>query len=360
MNPVTGPYTLVREDSAFLKKWRSTQYKYKQAKPYNLPLPYYMSVQTVGPTSQPQFDSVNSSGHAPAKGLLMDSTELPYVLNKALRRFHGQFSGDKAALGISLLQYKETSNMFVRRTLQLAEFAKRVKRSDFKGALRVLSQDTNANRAKLKRLEQDGTLKKGSKFFSSNFLEMMFGWMPTWNDIFATVNVLQLDVKHTPIRIKGSAVHRGNTFVPNAGYNDVSATVKWELRAKCNANIRVSNPNLWLANQLGLVNPASVALDAITLSFVVGWFVNLQEVVNSWTADWGLEISDSSHTVSYREERTWQWITSGGTLIASGSNKSYSLERKLGLPSATLLVRKWNLDITKAAISISLLIQRLR
>jgi len=66
------------------------------------------------------------------------------------------------------------------------------------------------------------------------------------------------------------------------------------------ADAYVDNPNLWLANRLGLINPATVIWDLIPWSFVVNMFVNVNQMVSSVTDEVGLNISNRSVTQTAR------------------------------------------------------------
>lgn len=58
--------------------------------------------------------------------------------------------------------------------------------------------------------------------------------------------------------------------------------------------VKVTNHDLWLANQLGLVNPLQFVNEAIPFSFVVDWASNWSSVINSLTDFVGLSLTQSS------------------------------------------------------------------
>lgn len=47
--------------------------------------------------------------------------------------------------------------------------------------------------------------------------------------------------------------------------------------------ITVTNPNAFLANQMGMVNPVAIAWALVPFSFIVDWFVNVGNVLNGMT-----------------------------------------------------------------------------
>jgi hypothetical protein len=58
------------------------------------------------------------------------------------------------------------------------------------------------------------------------------------------------------------------------------------------AEFTVNNPNTLLMNQMGFINPASIAWEAVPFSFVVDWFANVGQVLNSATDFVGLSMKN--------------------------------------------------------------------
>lgn len=75
-------------------------------------------------------------------------------------------------------------------------------------------------------------------------------------------------------------------------------TFTLESRVTLAALVRVSNPNLWLAERAGTLNAAAVAWDLVPWSFIVNMFVNTGQVVNSITDFYGLSFEEQSRTVT--------------------------------------------------------------
>lgn len=75
-----------------------------------------------------------------------------------------------------------------------------------------------------------------------------------------------------------------------------SGTARVTLSASC----LVSNPNLALANRLGVINPAVVAWDLVPWSFVVNMFVNVNELLSSLTDEVGYDVTDRTRTDTVR------------------------------------------------------------
>lgn len=360
MNPVTGPYSVLYHFGMPYGVFRQERVWYRQRKPYDLPLPYLYKQQRVTKLSTlPDYDGTNSTGHYPAKGEY-SSDEAVDVVNKALARLQSKIADEKAGWLINIHQRRQALDMMSNRLFSLAVFATRLKQSTIKHAFSALVMGSAQAESMFKRvdhLQAERRFKTGAKHFANNFLELHFGWEPLIKDIYATMDVLSREPPPQVVRASASA--RRSLVIPQAGYNPVSATVKSHTSVRVGAKIRVVNENLFLAEQLGVINPASVIWDAIPWSFLVGWISNVSQFVGSFTDYAGLEVTGSWHTVGYREDRAWEWIV-GSNLIASGANSSMQVERKLGLPPVTLRLKPLKLSPTKALTAVSLLLQQLK
>ena len=62
------------------------------------------------------------------------------------------------------------------------------------------------------------------------------------------------------------------------------------------ARVEITNPNLWLANKVGLVNLPGVLWDIIPWSFLVNMFTNMGSVVNQMTDLAGVTLHGTSLT----------------------------------------------------------------
>lgn len=136
------------------------------------------------------------------------------------------------------------------------------------------------------------------------------------------------------------------------------------------AGVVVTNPNLWLGNKLGLINPLSVAWDLVPWSFVANMFVNIGQLLGSLTDLAGLSLRDDSLTYSSNGTRTYMSRRQVGpfpgdpsppTITSATGTRSERLRSRsvgMGAPPIVPYVRfpEWN--VGTAAILGSLLIQR--
>lgn len=182
----------------------------------------------------------------------------------------------KAAMALTLMDYQTSLSMIATRTKQLLSFAKSIARLDPIRAYDAL--DLPRGRLTKTKLKAPADL----------WLEFTFGWVPLVEDIGAAIEVLQGFPQYE--RVKGAKASVFTTDVPWDGGS--SSTTFTRQITILSGGVRITNPNLLLANQLGFVNPAAVAWDAVPFSFVIDWFIPVGKFLNSFTADLGFGIEE--------------------------------------------------------------------
>lgn len=386
--PITGPITKREEVRPFegnpnlstismVKTW------YRQKRPYTKPLAFSFSKLWVDGKSRNkpgfylEYDAANSTGAswnnsiftkalAPDNRIVQGARTL--ALNEARSRFSGSL-GEGAQLALMFMERKKSMDTLTSRLQQMSRFALHLRKFRFRKAFDELIDGQNPQRiAELQKeyTRREARLRRGAKAFANNFLEYRFMWSATVNDIGAAVDVLQGGVP--PIQVSGRGASK-DVYVP-PGYSIFGTTYgcshSFEWKARVGATVYVSNPNLWLANQLGFVNPAMLLYEAITLSFVANWFFNIEEFLKQWTEFWGLTVVDSWYTTKYSCSSTWSlfdhasWASQPNPV--TGGNSRVNVLRTVGsLPDVTLSIRKpWRLSATRGLTAASLLAQRLR
>jgi len=285
---------------------------------------------------------------------------------------------------VDLIEARQSVKMATRRTIELLQLARAVKRLDVAEVARVLKRALSSSGKKQSREALQKTRKwvATAKSPANLWLEIHFGWAPLVSDLVAGMELLQADFKprklkakarkdfmvHDQIIYKASEAPNGhdNGFITVSGTRTVSCTV--------GADVRIDNPNLLLANRLGFVNPLTVVNELIPFSFVVDWFSNWSQWLNQFSEFLGLEIINAYHTVMFEKYLFYDsygavygfgsppphWDLLGVNTTAIGTEHVY-VDRRLGIPAVKLGVRlPAQLSVVRAATAASLLVQQLR
>lgn len=367
--PVTGPFTKASSgfgpptSLGFRPQWLArTQTSRRQRRPYNLPLDFDLFVSRVV-KSRVEDPSYTTYSESPYVMLANAPDDRSAAYNMAYEKFKDDL-GKSASLSVSIAERKQAIGMIADRASQLGSFARNLRKLDFAGAAKSLGLDP-------KQTKKLG-LRGNAKAFSSNYLEFHFGWSPLVGDIGNAVNVLQGGVPPARVSGRGSIKKRTKVYwnpqPPGQGNLPGWNWTIHDYKTDCKivADISVSNPNLWLANQLGFVNPATVAWELVPFSFVVDWFVNVSDFLSGYTDMLGLSITRSSTTYA----RNGVFDTSMMTYNSfykrwMGHEKGWlntEIIRRSGVGSGpSLRVRQpWRVSPRRGLAAISLLIQQLR
>ena len=113
------------------------------------------------------------------------------------------------------------------------------------------------------------------------WLETWFGWLPTVADIQACAEIICSPIMDHHILQTAAYDYRWRyrRDYPGVGYTQILAYGKGYV--KIGFQVSVTNPNLYLLNTLGLLNPFVVGWDLIKFSWLVGWVGNFQQVMQS-------------------------------------------------------------------------------
>lgn len=265
-------------------------------------------------------------------------------------RLHGNAIENRAELGLTLVEHHKAFQTIVSRSLQLVKAANAARKLDIKGFGQAFGVSNYAG-SKTKSIGGKGVLKTPSNIW----LEGNFFWKPFLEDIYKCTNILQQEFPAKVLNARAIDVNRG------LDYNDGGSSLSNGLQVsqmKLRAQAKVTNPNLLLANQLGLTNPAFIAWDAVPFSFVVDWFLPVGAFLKSFSNEVGYSLVNrvSSKRVQFSGR---VWHISEGFQNVSAYRVLRILPAPFPMPSFTSRVRVPELDPWKAATSVALVIQRL-
>lgn len=375
MIPITGPLEKSEGNSGpFPGSYVRYRKWYRQKRPYNLPLPFISEgFKTVsGNNLEDWYGSPGWSynpywmyaGFKGISGLSPLDSLVEDVASAARENFNSKLRA-KAEIGAALAEARSSIDMIAKRTGQIVRFARALRRRDFVGAGHALGMVVYKKKksyyAKGERKNHQLNVRKGSRDFSSNFLEYWFGWAPLIADIGAAADILSdpfigADLITAKAKDSGVYTNRVNTFYPWAPVYD-SATHNYEAIVKCQAWVTVSNPNLSLAAQMGLTNPLSVAWEIVPFSFVIDYFANIGAYIESYDSLFGVNLAHTSMTVFKKDKCTANQSWWDNRMSRNCVSEYYRVDRSNNLPEVKLRLKQFNLSLGRAASSIALLIQ---
>lgn len=314
-----------------------------QPKPYLNPLPYTRSV-------------LRNSARWDWGGLELynqASTKMVEYHPRAYARAYDKFWGKASAKAETLLNLAELDKSLVmaaNRCRQIVDICTSLRKGRVVSAYGMASGLYGASAKEAKTWKKRAVKRKQS--MSDAYLETAFGWQPIADDLQNIVNVLQVDFG--PELVKGKAVE-SVPFHSKDGGKDISGAVV--TRSELGGHVVVTNPNLFLANQLGVVNAGVVAWDLVPGSFMVDWFLPVGKFLRSLSNGFGADVHRPYKTVSVIGHAY------GEHLGIFGTAESFFMERSTGpLTTPGLLdrARLPEVSLWHAATLASLAEQQLR
>lgn len=290
------------------------------------------------------LDAIDAT-NAPTANWPYDLVNWTSLYNEAYARFKTKARKGNANLGVSLASYGQSRKMVIDRATKLS------------GMFREVELNVRRMPAHKRRY----ALYKGT---ASNVLEGFFGWAPLVSDIQSAMEALTAPIPDGWMSgRKRASIDLGT--VTKAGSGSTARTQRRRrvgyANVTLNARVVLTNPNLYLANRLGLLNLPGVAWDLVPWSFVVNMFTNMNAIVSSYTDFVGLSLSGINRTdTSFVKMSDWQTFdTKFGW--AHSETTHYTKERILlsDTPPPTFKLRVPQFDLSLGAIALSLVVQRI-
>jgi len=347
---------IISRQVGLVSSYYSAQRRHGQQRPYNLPLPYQRNIAEMRYIQDPT-GSLRPNHGASDAATSYDwyvTAEAQHVKNMAYERLKAEL-GSQANLAVFLAEFSQSVGMVANRLKQLWDFGRALKRGNIVKAANILSTPVPSKASRKKK-------------FADNYLEFHFGWSPLLSDIYSAIEVLQGPFPIIPLRGRASTpiTRKLSSGSVSSG---IYAEQFWDGVIRCiqGVTVRIDNPALYLANSLGLANPAVVAFELVPFSFVLDWFVNVESFISSMTDFLGLEVSDAFHSVSikpggfYNEYKLNYFVVGPfGTRYGVAFGSFGYQKRVLGLSTPTLYVRPWKVPgYRRCLAAASLVVQQL-
>lgn len=388
IQPVTYPSSYVNElnnvdgaGSFYIRKNKS-----RQPAPFTEPAPYYLArVKThqsklIGIADHGGMANASTSKSNYVIGPTSPWYQSPYqeiwtdARNNAYKELVGALRRD-AMLAVNYIQRQQAISALVTRLQQLRRTFVALRQGNVAGVVLSLNikgnvPDDLAKRVrslKARRRRETRSFRRSAADVGDVFLEFHFGWIPLFHDIYNCIDILQQPLPTVSVRARGRKVPITLDWKYNISSVEYIRTEAVGF-AGCgvSAEVFVDNPNLWLANQLGLINPAAVVWELVPFSFVVDWFTSIGSFIDSWTDFLGLKFTRQCCTTVMKVPTcryTYSYYA-GNPLyekLAQCTLDGVWVWRSLDLPSLTLgVLPAKRLSLTRAATSLALLFQQLR
>jgi hypothetical protein len=207
--------------------------------------------------------------------------------NRVKAMLAGKLHRGDASMGMTLASCGQAATMIVSRFNQINDLMGLTRRRRARRAIRP---------------------RPGARSLARDILEVEFGWRPFISDIAAALSTIaQADMP--PVRFRASVRMPVYEYRKEVGNPERITSLTGHKRITATQTYSVSNPNVWLLNQLGLLNPFQVAWDKVPWSWVVNMFVNANQLISSVTDTFGLSNGGGSLTYSQRlfQERIETW-----------------------------------------------------
>jgi len=252
-------------------------------------------------------------------------------------------------LGVALGEYHETASFVAGAMVKTAKSYKQLRRGDVSGALQTLTGKRNNRWADI----------PGAA--SNTWLAYSYGLRPLVNDVADAISVLDKGLRDPikPIVLRSSKTQQVHGFATDYGYyHDI---VDGSVRVSGKVEFWIDNPVLYTLEQVGFVNPLSVAWELVPFSFVVDWFIPIGDYLTNVVPPQG--VSFVSGSIAYRGDGTHI----GWTTIPYGWYTSME-EREIfkgripltSFPRYSLKVPDLSLSKSQITSGIALLWQQLR
>lgn len=238
-----------------------------------------------------QSGALGVSYHLASNFVALPRKYAPSAAAQARNKARAQLRETGVNFANMLGEYKATTNMFVRNAQTLYGMIRKVKRR----YPAVIYQPR----------------KRWDKAAADAWLEFTYGVKPLAQDLYDSYATWRDGSKGKPLiqRVQVSA-HASSVGSTSKGTGLTNVTESWSLSRsdRVTAYAVMSNGGLSAAlGQFGLTNPASLAWELTTMSFVVDWFVNVGEVLGS--LDNPLYMANGITHCAGRAERNFQNVT---------------------------------------------------
>jgi hypothetical protein len=340
--PVTGPVNKTIGTST--SPYKRFQAIYKQARPIDRALPYTGYSRNLRNATRAGF----YDGDSDVFGVWLPNQQsgYQYAINETGSKLRGKVS-DQALWSANLAEYNSSLVMMEQRFVQLGRFLRAFLKRDLYGMYKAFGGGGKTNLTTL------------PKRLADLWLEFSFGWKPLAEDVYSAVVLLQNPIKATHVSARRTYGVADVVDIGNASIGSHRVTTGTDV-CLMRCDVTISNPNLYLANNLGLANPAEVIWELVPFSFAVDWFISVGTFLSSGSAWLGLTVTNPSTTFgSVRTSVKNSWNVFSTPMTWSTATTAHWVQRKTELTSAQIIVKPqrlwaWERAANAAAVATQL------
>lgn len=234
----------------------------------------------------------NGNYHTEPQRSLIDGAKARSVnaSNRAYAKFKDKAVGEQSSVGVAAAEWRKSFDMVSNRLMQMYKAFRAAKRGDIEGF-------TDALGVMPKRKHRHVPAAQLARKASSIVLEYNFGWVPMVMDVTQSFTVLSQPLPGGRAKgVSGSSLYWRVWQYNGPGgqdYRDYYCTIIYAQYAE----VYLTNPNLFLANQLGLTNVGTIAWELIPFSFLADWAFSVQNFLESFTDFMGCSVLNPGSTV---------------------------------------------------------------
>lgn len=249
--------------------------------------------------------------------------------NEAATKALEDIASQSANLGETLATFRQTQNLIAKPAGALLQSLRHVRGvGGFGRFLRLSARD----------IKRQGPLTKAAE----EYLKFVYGWKPLMQDIYGIIQFAKQQ-GNANLLVSGTGTSKRQIQSSVGTHKDLSydalttlgpLSIESTVRMKIWGRIDPTSAGLRSLNQLGLLNPVSLAWDLMPWSFVVDWFVPIGSTLNALTAPAGLIFVNGSQSIKvgisgpYEHHNYSYDSTAQVNSYASGSVTHRSYRRK--------------------------------
>jgi len=284
-------------------------------------------------------------------------------------KLRGKLKDDFNA-AVALAELNKTVDLIASTARKIGQALLAVKSGNTKRALELLG---NPKLKKLSYKDESAIRRrhrtKRERETASKWLELQYGWMPLYNDVY---NAVEYATKKSPpgnpiVRCGVSSVVSSDNVFPWSGNPfEISMTQRYILSGKVGRRMvveyQIDSAYLNRVSNVGLTNPLVVAWELVPFSFVVDWFLPLGDWLNGLDATMGLTFVKGSSTFYYQVQQKVEFAalknSLGSTAFFQGTQEFAFKKREsmVSFPEIQRPVVKNPISVGHAANALALLV----